>query len=278
VTFNNNLTGVSIDLGTGTDHVNLAGGFNSVSLTGVDSVSGSDFSGPASDDTLMLLTDVTGLTIDLGSGINTVTLAAGTNSLDGLFNINQINSSSTDDVLTLTQQTFSTIDMGDGIDTINFVGTAGTVTVVNAETVNGSIGNDFITIGNTAGTTTVTGGTGADNITASAAADNFNFNSAAESQTGNGDTVVNFDASSDTFTFTNMTGPNGFTGPVHFVDTAAFDGSAGSPHSEARLEGTGTSAMLQIDVNGDGQFGAGDMEISLVNYAGTLTDSNFLLH
>ncbi|MBR0950712.1 VCBS domain-containing protein [Bradyrhizobium canariense] len=278
VTFNNNLTGVSIDLGTGTDHVNLAGGFNSVSLTGVDSVSGSDFSGPASDDTLMLLTDVTGLTIDLGPGINTVTLAAGTNSLDGLFNINQINGSSTGDVLTLTQQTFSTIDMGDGIDTVNFVGTAGTVTVVNAETVNGSIGNDFITIGNTAGTTTVTGGTGADNITASAAADNFNFNSAAESQTGNGDTVVNFNASSDTFTFTNMTGLNGFTGPVHFVDTAAFDGSAGSPHSEARVDGTGTNAMLQIDVNGDGQFGAGDMEISLVNYAGTLTDSNFLLH
>ncbi|UPJ41118.1 hypothetical protein IVB40_28100 [Bradyrhizobium sp. 40] len=226
----------------------------------------------------MLLIDVTGLTIDLGPGTNTVTLAAGTNSLDGLYNINQINGSSTDDVLTLTQQSFGTIDMGGGNDTVNFVGTAGTVIVVNAETVNGSIGNDFIAIGNTSGTTMVTGGMGADNITASVAADNFNFNSAAESQTGNGDTVVSFNAANDAFVFTNMTGPNGFTGPIHFVGTGGFDGTAGSLHSDARVDGPGANATLQIDVNGDGQFGSGDMEIHLVNYTGTLTDANFLLH
>jgi len=75
-------------------------------------------------------------------------------------------------------------------------------------------------------------GLGADNVTVGSTP--VNFNSAAESQTGNGDTVVNFDASKDTFTFTNMTGPNGFTGPVHFVDTAAFDGSAAAPHHWAK--------------------------------------------
>jgi len=36
-----------------------------------------------------------------------------------------------------------------------------------------------------------------------------------------------------------MTGPNGFAGPIHFVDTAAFDGSAASPHAEARVDMTG---------------------------------------
>nr|WP_311985852.1 hypothetical protein [Bradyrhizobium canariense] len=276
VTFNNDLAGVSIDLGTGIDHVNLAGGLNSVSLTGVDSVSGSDFSGPASDDTLVLLTDVTGLTIDLGPGTNTVTLAAGTNSLDGLYNINQINGSSTDDVLTLTQQSFGTIDMGGGNDTVNFAGAnAGTVTVVNAETVNGSSGVDYITIGNTSGSTTITGGQGADTIVASAGSDNFHFASASESQTGNGDTIVNFDAASDTFNFSGMAAQ--FTGSIHFMDTAAFDGSAGSPHSEARVDQSGGNATLQIDVNGNGVMDGNDIEIHLANYTGTLHDQNFLL-
>jgi hypothetical protein len=34
---------------------------------------------------------------------------------------------------------------------------------------------------------------------------------------------------------------------------------------------------LQIDVNGDGQFGANDIEIHLANLAGTLHDANFVL-
>jgi hypothetical protein len=43
-------------------------------------------------------------------------------------------------------------------------------------------------------------------------------------------------------------------------------------------DGAGANATLQIDVNGDGQFGSGDMEIHLVDYTGTLTDATFLLH
>jgi VCBS repeat-containing protein len=279
VTFNNDLTAVSIDLGTGIDHVNLASGANSVSLTGVDSVSGSDFSGPASDDVLTLLNDVSGLTIDLGPGTNSVNLAAGSNSVDNLFNINQVTGSGSDDVLTVTQQSFATIfDMGAGNDTISFGGQANGVTVVNAETVNGSGGNDVFTIGNTSGSTTITGGLGSDAITAGSAPVTFNFAAAAQSQTGNGDTIFNFNANQDNFQFTNMTGPNGFTGPVHFVDTAAFGGSVATPQSEARVDVTGPNATLQIDVNGDGVMGANDIEIHLTNYTGTLQDSNFLLH
>ncbi|MCK1698913.1 VCBS domain-containing protein [Bradyrhizobium sp. 144] len=276
INLKNDVSGITIDLGGGNDHINMADGANSVSLTGVEGVGGSDFSGAASDDTLTLLNDVSGLTIDLGQGNNTVNLAAGSNSLDNLYNINQVNGSSTDDALTITQQSFATIiDMAAGNDTVNFAAQANNVTVVNAETVNGSAGDDYITIGNTSGTTAVTGGLGADTIVASAAVDNFHFAGAAESQTGAGDTIVNFDAGSDTFNFASMSAQ--FATPVHFMDTAAFDGSAGSPHSEARIDQTGANATLQIDVNGDGLMDSHDIEIHLSGYVGTLHDQNFML-
>jgi hypothetical protein len=123
----------------------------------------------------------------------------------------------------------------------------------------------------------VTGGLGSDTITAGSAPVNFNFTAAAQSQTGNGDQILNCNANQDNFTFTNMTGPNGFAGPVHFMDPAAFDGSVATPHSEARVDVTGPNATLQIDVNGDGVMDANDIEIHLTNYTGTLHDSNFLL-
>lgn len=283
VVLDNAVTGVSVDLGAGTDNLFLASGANTLAASGVEHIGGTDYFGgtaPASDDVLTLTNDVSGLSIDLGQGVNTVNAAAGVNSFDGLFNVAHLNGSVTDDDLTVTQQTFgTTFDMGAGNDAIHFSGGANGVTVVNAETVDGSAANDQIVISNPTGQTTVTGGAGADTITAGAAADNFRFVSASDSSIGNGDQVVNFDAAKDTFDFSGMTGgPNGLTGPIHFVGTDAFDGSGVAPHSEARVDGTGPNATLQIDVNGDGQFGAGDMEIHLVNYTGTLTDSNFLLH
>ena len=280
LTLNNDVSGVAIDLGGGNSHLTVADGLNSVSVLNVESISSSDFTGgiTPSDDTLTLLSDVSGVSVDLADGSNTLNLAAGTNSLDNLFNIAHLNATSSDDVLTVTQQSFATVfDMGDGNDVINFGAQANGVTVVNAETVNGSDGNDYITIGNSSGTTTVTGGLGSDTVVAGSSPINFNFTAAAQSQTGNGDQIINFNANQDTFTFTNMTGPNGFAGPIHFVDTAAFDGTAGTPHSEARVDTTGGNATLQIDVNGDGVMDANDIEIHLTNYTGTLHDSNFLL-
>ena len=48
-------------------------------------------------------------------------------------------------MLTVTQQSFATVfDMGAGNDVINFGAQANGVTVVNAETVNGSDGNDVV--------------------------------------------------------------------------------------------------------------------------------------
>ncbi|TYL84331.1 VCBS domain-containing protein [Bradyrhizobium cytisi] len=274
VTFNNELSGVAIDLGAGNDHVTLANGANSVSLTNVESVSASDFTGglSPSDDTLTLLNDVTGVSVNLGDGTNTINLAAGTNSFDNLFGINQVNGASSSDVLTVTQQSFATVfDMAGG--TINFNDTTNGVTVANASTVNGSAADDNITVANASGTTTVTGGLGADYLTAGAGSFNFNFNGPADSAVGHGDTIVNFDAGRDNFTFT---GVNAATA-IHYVDTAEFDGTVGSPYCEARVDGTGPNALLQIDLDGDGKMGAGDIEVHLQNYVGTLADHNFLL-
>jgi hypothetical protein len=269
------VTGLAIDLGAGADILNLANGANSISVTNVENIFGTDFTGTASDDTLTLTNNVSGVSVNLAQGDNTLNLAAGTNSVDNLFGIGHLNGSATDDTLTVTQSTFSTIfDMGAGNDTINFNAAANNVTVVNAETVNGSAANDTITIANTTGTTTVTGGLGTDTITASASADNFHFAGAAESAVGAGDQIVNFNANTDNFTFSTTMG---FAGPVHFMDTASFDGTAGAPHSEARVDTTGGNATLQIDVNGDGQMGANDIEIHLTNYTGTLQDHNFII-
>ncbi len=242
-------------------------------MANIENIIGSDFTGGTapSNDTLTLLNHVSGVSINLGDGNNTLNLAAGANSLDSLVGVNTVHGSASNDVLTVAQPSFTTtFDMGAGNDIVNFAGQAFGATVVDAETVNGSAGSDFITIANTSGSTTVTGGLGADSLVASAGVDHFNFTAAAESQTGNGDTIVNFNAANDTFTFTGITG---FTGPIQFIGTAAFDGSG----SEAHIDTAGPDANLQIDVNGDGVMDSHDIEIHLASYVGTLHNSNFIL-
>jgi Ca2+-binding RTX toxin-like protein len=141
--------------------------------------------------------------------------------------------------------------------------------VTNVETVFGSSNNDTIVIANTAGaTTTVTGGLGADTITASAGQDNFRFASVADSPSGGASDVINnFDAFGDTFTFSGMTIANS---SINYIAAGGF---AGSGQASALLAGN----VLQIDVNGDGAMGIGDMEINLANLNGTLHNSNFLI-
>jgi Ca2+-binding RTX toxin-like protein len=57
-------------------------------------------------------------------------------------------------------------------------------------------------IANASGSTTVTASVSVDSIIAGAGQDNFRFISTADSAAG--DTITNFDAGSDTFTFTRM--------------------------------------------------------------------------
>ena len=136
LTLNNDVDGVSLNLGGGDSHLALANGTNTVSVTGVDNIIGSDFGGAPSDDTLTLANDVSGVSVNLGDGNNTLNLAAGTNSLESLVNINLVNGSASDDVLTVSQPSFTTtFDMSAGNDVVNFAGQAFGATVINAETV-----------------------------------------------------------------------------------------------------------------------------------------------
>ena len=137
VTVLNNVTGLNVDLGFGNDTLMLANGSNSVSVTNVETVSASDFAlGPASDDTLTLLNNVSGVSVDLAGGNNTLDLHAGANSLASVFNVQSINGSASSDTLTLAQVNNATgtrVALGFGADTLNLGATSNGVTYVYAD-------------------------------------------------------------------------------------------------------------------------------------------------
>ena len=76
VTLGGTQTSGTIDLGIGTDTLNLVAGANALSISNVETVNGT-----ASDDTLTLIAPFTGGTIDLAGGIDSLTLADGGNTL-----------------------------------------------------------------------------------------------------------------------------------------------------------------------------------------------------
>jgi Ca2+-binding RTX toxin-like protein len=235
-------------------------------------------SGSSSNDFLKIGFSLSGHLIDLGAGADdTVSLGPIGSYTLKLANVEHVVGSGGNDIVTLSNTANGlTVDLGGGTDNLNLANGLNSLSVANVENVFGGSNNDTIVIGNTAGstTTTVTGGLGADIMTASAAPDNFRFTSTADSQTGNGDQITSFDAANDKFVF-HLTGPNGFTGPINFVGSNAFDGSPGAPHSEARFDAG--SGLLQIDVNGDGVMDTNDIEVHLTNLTGALTNSNFIL-
>ena len=275
IVLNNNVDGIAIDLGGGSNAVFLANGANSVSLTNVGSIWGNDFGGAASDNSLTLLSTVDGVLINLAQGSNTLNLAAGVNTLgSGVFGLSFINGSATGDVLTMQGSNGNTIDLDDGTDTLNFTQSAINVTVANVENVNLSANFDTLIIGgNSTGITTVTAGVGADAITGSAGQDNFRFTSVGDSTiNGARDTITSFDASIDTFTFAGIA-HNG--DHIEYIGTNNFSVTG---LAQARyLTSTPGNDMLQIDLDGDGVMGAGDMEIGVASYTGNLSNSNFLL-
>ena len=234
------------------------------------------FTGAASD-FILVSQSWNGQLIDLGAGTDdTVTLGpSGSYSLK-LANVEHLVGSGGNDFVGLTNTASGlSVDLGGGTnDVLGLTNGLNSLSVTNIEFVFGGNSNDNIVIANTTGSTTVTGGLGVDTIGASAGQDNFRFVSAADSQTGNGDQIANFDAAIDRFVF-HLTGPNGFTGPINFVGSDAFDGTPGAPQSEARFDTA--SGLLQIDVNGDGFMDSSDIEVHLSNLTGTLTNSNFIL-
>ena len=112
-------------------------------MTNVENISGNDFSGTASDDTLTLLNDVSGVTVNLGQGDNTLNLAAGSNSFADLFNVDHVNGTASDDVLTLTDGVFTPdnnpiVDLGGGDNTLNFGAQGISLTALNIQHINGN--------------------------------------------------------------------------------------------------------------------------------------------
>jgi hypothetical protein len=279
----NNVTGLDVDLGGGTnDFINVANGANSLSLTNVENVSTTDFgANPSSDDSLTFLNNVTGVSIDLHGGHNTLNLAAGASSLANVWNVQQVNGTDFNDTLTLTNGIFpgtgnsAVIDLGDGNDTLNFTGNTNVfdVTVNNVENINGSSASETIILGASTGTTTIAGGVGGDFITASAGVDHFRFNSVADSTESvfAVDNITNFDAAQDRFEFhgSDFAGVSNFT----YIGTAGFSHHAG----EVQLATGFGHDTLQIDIDGDGTMGAGDMSIYLINHIGVLSSGNFLI-
>ena len=229
---NNTVNNVEVDLGAGNDILSLVGGANSVSVTNVESIDSRDWlvGGPVTDDTLTLQNNVSGLTVNLQQGNNTLNLAAGANALTA-YNVQTINGTGQDDSLTLQNQAGLAVDLGGGTDMLTLADGFNGVTVNNVENVVGGAGNDSITISNTTGVTTVTGSLGGDSIAASAAQDRIRFTSTADSVAGNTDAIINFDAANDTFV---LDGISALVGQVHFVSNGIFEGTPAVHQSQAR--------------------------------------------
>ena len=66
----NNVSGLNVDLGGGADNLVLAAGINSVSIVNTQNVGYGDFGATISDDTLTLLNNVSGLSVNMGNGDN----------------------------------------------------------------------------------------------------------------------------------------------------------------------------------------------------------------
>ena len=146
-------SGLSIDLGAGTDSLNLAGGANSITVQNVENIFGTDFSSTSVNDILTLLNDVTGVSVNFGKGNNTINLAAGTNSLDNVFNAQHVNGTASDDTLTVTTGLGNPdrnpiVDLGAGNDTLNLAASFVSLTALNIEHITGSAADNGVILNN----------------------------------------------------------------------------------------------------------------------------------
>jgi len=90
------------------------------------------------------------MTVDLGAGRDSLTLADGANFVT-VSNVETVTGGTGDDTVTLgTVQTSGTIDLGDGTNVLHLANGANTLTVTNVETLTGGSGNDNITFGGAA--------------------------------------------------------------------------------------------------------------------------------
>ena len=268
-------TDLNVDLGLGFHILNLHGLGNTLTVANVFVLN--DLAG--GDDTVNFIANdtVTNQVVDLGGGTNVLNLQGTDDVLTMSFSGDQltVNDQTAGGNLTLhllNEQSGTTFDFAGGnLDSLHLgtPTTANVVTVVGIEDVFGSSGADEITVGANANGTTVTGGWSADILVAGADTDRFRFTTIQDSSAsvGSTDLIVNFDAAMDIFQFEGMN----FVSAIDFIGDADFSGSGFV--SEARL----ANGVLTIDVDGDGQIGANDMDFGLLNLQGILTNANFSL-
>jgi VCBS repeat-containing protein len=263
--------GLNVDLGDGTDTLNLGIFTNSLTVSNVETIMGN-----AGNDTVTLGSAANGNTVDLGGGTDTLNLGNFTNSLN-VSNAETINGGTGDDSVTLVSATSAvTVDLGGGTNALTLTGSIPSgITAKNAETITGTANSDTITINNDAGATTaITAGGGADNLTAGAGNDQFHFAAVSDSSVAGSDQITNFDAAHDTFEF-NLPANSFASASITFEGTSPL---AGGGQSSAHLTVDGPNTTLQIDVNGDGVIDTHDIQVVLTNLQGQLQASNFIIH
>jgi hypothetical protein len=197
---------------------------------------------------------VNGTSIDLGAGDDT-DVFGGIFATFAAVGVEHINGTATNNGVTLTNNVNGiAIDLGDGFDSVQLANGANSLSIVGVENLNAS---DF-------------GGAPSDDVvTASAGHDNFRFASIADSAAGAADTINNFDAANDSFTFSGIAVTSGH---IEYIDSGSF-GALGQASAYLQNNGPGND-ILHVDTNGDG---TSDMDISLQNFTGTLQNNNFLL-
>ena len=267
----------TFDGGFGADTLNL----NNLVNNAVTAISIETINGGGGNDTVnFVLNDGTvNQTINGGGGTNTLNLdGSSTNysvTLTGFAQVNGHAGTTNDNLNVLNQVAGTTFDFGDGgADELHVAGSTGVnvFTVNNIENVFGALstGDQIHIGGNSGGTTTVTAGSGPDQIWASSDADHVRFITTGDSSfdlpfAGQRDQVFDFDASQDAFVFdSSMAGLN----------QANFNW--------VEINFGGTDIVL-VDIDGGGaDLGGGnyvgyEMAIELQNHSGTLTNANFLI-
>ncbi|WP_413171703.1 M10 family metallopeptidase C-terminal domain-containing protein [Anabaena azotica] len=127
---------------------------------------------------------------------------------------------------------------------------------------NGGNGNDAI-IG-TSGDDRIVGGAGRDTLIGGIGVDSFVFNAQSDSRFRAGDTIADFDATTgDKIILSAITGGIG-----SFNASNAF--TAGGVTNEAIVFGS----QLRVDLNANGIFDTGDLEINFTTITGTFNAAN----
>jgi Ca2+-binding RTX toxin-like protein len=198
VTLQNSSSGLNIDLGGGTDTLTLAAiaGTQTLNVSNTESVIGT-----AGIDTVQTTNGQNGTSFDLGGGIDTLNLA-NANNVVTVTNVETIQGATGNDTVTFFAgaNTGQNISLGSGIDVL-ILGASGSYAFSvggSSLTVNGTVGQDSITLQNSQFGTTFDLGDGIDTLQLSAGF-------------GNGVTVRNVEsvigsAASDAITITNTTG------------------------------------------------------------------------